>query len=146
MFGGRVVTALLQVGLHLVLHLGLVQVPGVLLLGVLPSCRVRSSSNLIDGARLLEDLVRKLLSCGQNLSVVRRDQILDEFLKLLPVHLQESLADGNSHRDLVRVPDPEDGEGHHMLAPEDVATAAGAGDARDLASEHKLQLAAEQSL
>ena len=45
-FGGRVVTSLLQVGLDLVLDLSLVQVPRVLLLCVLPGRRVRSSGNL----------------------------------------------------------------------------------------------------
>ena len=101
MFGGGVVATLLEVGLHLVLHLSLVQVPGVLLLGVLPRGRVWSSSNLIDGARLLQDLIGELLSRGKDLSVVRRDQILDEFLQLLSVHLQESLADGDPDGDLV---------------------------------------------
>ena len=44
--GGGVVAALLEVGLDLVLDLGLVQVPGVLLLSILASGGVGSSSNL----------------------------------------------------------------------------------------------------
>ena len=51
MFGGGVVAALLEVGLHLVLHLALVQVPGVLLLGVLARGRVRGARNLNTGTR-----------------------------------------------------------------------------------------------
>ena len=46
MFGGGVVATLLEVGLHLVLHLSLVQVPGVLLLGVLARRGVRGPGNL----------------------------------------------------------------------------------------------------
>ena len=48
-FGGGVVAALLEVGLHLVLHLTLVQVPGVLLLRVLARSRVRGARNLNTG-------------------------------------------------------------------------------------------------
>ena len=44
--GGGVVAALLEVGLDLVLDLGLVQVPGVLLLGVLARRGVRGPGNL----------------------------------------------------------------------------------------------------
>ena len=44
--GGGVVAALLEVGLDLVLDLGLVQVPRVLLLGVLARRGVGSSGNL----------------------------------------------------------------------------------------------------
>ena len=47
--GGGVVAALLEVGLHLVLHLALVQVPGVLLLSVLARSRVRGARNLNTG-------------------------------------------------------------------------------------------------
>ena len=50
-FGGGVVAALLEVGLHLVLHLTLVQVPGVLLLSVLARSRVRGARNLNTGTR-----------------------------------------------------------------------------------------------
>ena len=50
-FGGGVVAALLEVGLHLVLHLTLVQVPGVLLLRVLARSRVRGARNLNTGTR-----------------------------------------------------------------------------------------------
>ena len=46
MFGGGVVATLLEVGLHLVLHLSLVQVPGVLLLSVLARRGVRGTRNL----------------------------------------------------------------------------------------------------
>ena len=49
MFGGGVVATLLEVGLHLVLHLALVQVPGVLLLSVLARSRVRGARNLNPG-------------------------------------------------------------------------------------------------
>ena len=45
-FGGGVVSSLLQVGLDLVLNLGLVQVPRVLLLRVLARRGVRGSRNL----------------------------------------------------------------------------------------------------
>ena len=44
--GGRVVTPLLEVGLHLVLDLGLVQVPGVLLLSILARRGVGGPGNL----------------------------------------------------------------------------------------------------
>ena len=39
--------------------------------------------------------------------------------------------------DLIRVPDPEDGESHDVLTPEDVAAVAAAGHARDLAPAHQ---------
>ena len=142
MLGGGVVAALLQVGLHLVLHLGLVQVPGVLLLGVLAGRGVRGSGDLVDGAGLLQYLVRQLLGRGQHLGVVGRDQILDELLQLLPVHLEQSLTDGDPDGDLVRVPDPVDGESHNMLAPEDISAVTAAGHAGYLASANKLKISA----
>ena len=142
MLGGGVVAALLQVGLHLVLHLGLVQVPGVLLLGVLAGRGVRGSGDLVDGAGLLQYLVRQLLGRGQHLGVMGRDQILDELLQLLPVHLEQSLTDGDPDGDLVRVPDPVDGESHNMLAPEDISAVTAAGHAGYLASANKLKISA----
>ena len=142
MLRGGVVSPLLQVGLHLVLHLGLVQVPGVLLLGVLPSRGVRGSSDLVDGAGLLQYLVRQLLGRGQNLRVVRGDQILNKLLQLLSVHLEQSLTDGDPDGHLVRVPDPVDGESHNMLAPEDISAVTAAGHAGYLASANKLKISA----
>ena len=65
--------------------------------------------------------------------MVRGYQVLDKFLQLLPVHLQQRLADGDSHRDGGRVPYPVDCQRHHVQAPEDVAAAAAAGHTRDLA-------------
>jgi hypothetical protein len=35
---------------------------------------------------------------------MRGDEILDKFLELLPVHLEQRFADGDSNRDLVSVP------------------------------------------
>ena len=142
MFGGGVVSPLFQVGLHLVLHLSLVQVPGVLLLGVLASRGVRGSSDLVDGAGLLQYLVRQLLGRGQNLRVVRGDQILNKLLQLLSVHLEQSLTDGDPDGHLVRVPDPVDGQSHNMLAPEDVSAVTAAGHAGYLASANKLKISA----
>ena len=64
---------------------------------------------------------------------MRGDEILDKLLQLLPVHLQQRLADGDPHRDGGRVPYPVDCQRHHVQAPEDVAAAAAAGHTRDLA-------------
>ena len=57
---------------------------------------------------------------------------------MLPVHLEQGFTYGNPDRNLVRVPDPVDGEGDHVLAPEYIpgVTAAGHGDY--LASETRL--------
>ena len=96
-FGCRVVAALAQVGLHLVPHLRLVQVPRVLLLRVLSCCRVGRPGDLVDCRRLLEDLVGEALGGGEDLGVVGGDQILHELLQLLTVHLQQGLGDGDSH-------------------------------------------------
>ena len=142
MFGGGVVSPLFQVGLHLVLHLSLVQVPGVLLLGVLASRGVRGAGDLVDGAGLLQYLVRQLLGRRQDLGVVRRDEILDKLLQLLSVHLEQRLTDGDSDGHLVRVPDPVDGESHHVLAPEDISAVTAAGHAGYLASANKLKISA----
>ena len=48
------------------------------------------------------------------------DEVLDKFLQLFPVHLEERLTDGHPHRNLVRIPDPVDHQGNGMWAPEDV--------------------------
>ena len=45
-------------------------------------------------------------------------------------------ANTELNTDLIRVPDPEDGESHDVLTPEDVAAVAAAGHARDLAPAH----------
>ena len=42
--------------------------------------------------------------------------------------------------DLVGVPDPEDGESHHMLTPEDVSRPAATGHTRNLTSEMKQKI------
>lgn len=41
-----------------------------------------------------EDLVSQFLSCGQHLSVVGCDQILDQLLQLISVHLEQRFRDG----------------------------------------------------
>ena len=100
--GGGVVSALLEVGLDLVLHLPLVHVPAVLLLGVLPGRGVRRAGDLVDGRRLAQNLVREALGRGQDLGVVGGDEVLHKLLQLLPVHLEQRLADGNTNWHLKR--------------------------------------------
>ena len=141
-FGCGVVAALTQVGLHLVPDLGLVQVPRVLLLRILSRCGVGRPWDLVDCRRLLEDLVGEALGCGKDLGVVGRDEVLHKLLQLLPVHLEQSLTDGDPDGDLVRVPDPVDGESHNMLAPEDISAVTAAGHAGYLASANKLKISA----
>lgn len=51
-----------------------------------------------------EDLVSQALGSGQHLSVVGTDEILHELLKLVPVHLGESLGDGQSQLHLIGMP------------------------------------------
>lgn len=41
-----------------------------------------------------QDLVGQLLSSGQHLGVVGRDQVLDQLLQLVPVHLKQRFRDG----------------------------------------------------
>ena len=98
-----VVTALTQVGLHLVPNLGLVQVPGVLLLRILSRRGVGRPWDLVDCRRLLEDLIGEALGRGKDLSVVGGDEVLHKLLQLLPVHLQQCLRDWNPHRNLQMV-------------------------------------------
>lgn len=50
--------------------------------------------NLVDLGVGGEDLVGQLLSRGQHLGVVGRDQVLDQLLQLVPVHLEQRLRDG----------------------------------------------------
>ena len=68
MFGRRVVPALFQIRLHLVLHLGFIQMPGVLLPCVLTSSGVWGPWDLVDRRRLLQDLVRETLGSWKHLS------------------------------------------------------------------------------
>ena len=70
MFGRRVVPALFQIRLHLVLHLGFIHMPGVLLLSVLTSGGVRGPWDLVYGRGLLQDLVRKTLGSWKHLDNV----------------------------------------------------------------------------
>ena len=58
---------------------------------------------------------------------------MNKFLELLAVHLEQGLADGDPHWDLVCVSNPINSKGHHMLAPEDVAAVATAGHGGDFA-------------
>lgn len=41
-----------------------------------------------------QDLICQLLSGGQHLCVVGCDQVLDQLLQLVPVHLEQRLRDG----------------------------------------------------
>lgn len=41
-----------------------------------------------------QDLISQLLSSGQHLGVVGCDQVLDQLLQLVPVHLEQRLRDG----------------------------------------------------
>ena len=104
-FGCRIVAPLAQESFHLVPDLGLVKVPRILLLRILPCSWVWCSRNLVDGRRLLEDLVGEALGGWEDLGVVRADEVLHELLQLLAVHLQKSLRDWNSDRHLRQTDD-----------------------------------------
>lgn len=49
-----------------------------------------------------QDLISQLLSGGQHLGVVGRDQVLDQLLQLVPVHLEQRLRDGQPQLHLQR--------------------------------------------
>ena len=141
-FGCRIVAPLAQESFHLVPDLGLVKVPRILFLCILPCSWVWCTRNLVDGRRLLEDLVGEALGGWEDLGVVRADEVLHELLQLLAVHLEQRLTDGHPDWHLVRVPDPVDGESHNMLAPEDISAVTAAGHAGYLASANKLKISA----
>lgn len=81
-----------------------------------------------------EDLVGKALGSGQHLGVVGADEILHELLQLVPVHLGESLGDGKPQLHLMGMPDPVQGQGHHVGAVEEVTVVTAAAHRRDLAA------------
>lgn len=81
-----------------------------------------------------QDLVGKFLRRGQHFSMVRCDQILHEFLQLVPVHLEERLGDGQPQLHLLSPADAVQREGHHVGAVEDVTVATAACHRRDLAA------------
>lgn len=47
--------------------------------------------NLVDLGVLRQDLIRQFLGRGENLRVVHGDQVLNELLQLVSVHLEEGL-------------------------------------------------------
>lgn len=119
---GVVVAALREVTLDLVPDLLLVEVPRVVRLLVGAGGGVWRALDEVDGgAALLHDLVGEALRGGEDLCVVLRDEVLHDLLQLLAGHLQQRLRDGHAQGDALGVADAEEGEGHHVLAPEDVA-------------------------
>ena len=120
---GVVVAALSEVALDLVPDLLLVEVPRVVGLRVCAGSGVGRALDEVDGgAALLHDLVGEALRGGQHVGVVLRDEVLHELLQLRARHLQQCLRDGHAQGDALGVADAEQGEGHHVLAPEDVAS------------------------
>lgn len=81
-----------------------------------------------------QDLVGEFLRRGQHFGVVRRDQILHQFLQLVPVHLEERLGDREPQLHLLGPPDAVQRQGHHMGAVKDIAVPAAACHWRDLAA------------
>ncbi len=76
--------------------------------------------NLVDLRVLWQNLVSQLLCRRQHLCVMHRDQVLNELLQLISVHLEESLWDGQAQFDLLRLPYSVQRERHDVGAVEDV--------------------------
>lgn len=100
--------------------------------------------DLVDLRVLWQYFVGQFLCRRQHLSVMHRDQILDELLQLISVHLEKSLWDGQAQFDLLWLPYPVQRERHDVGAVENVFVAAAARYCCDFAAVEADAHTAEQ--